>query len=250
MYVGLRDIKRFTLAASDGDIGAIKDFLFDDRSWAVRYMHADTRKWLPMGEKVLISPMSLRRIDSEEEKIHVLLSMQQVKDSPSIDEHQTVSREYEALLSEYFGYGFYWAGQDVWGEYAHPMDLAQSKRPSMKDFEDGDKSTIPRNHLRSIKELQGYNIQAKDDTFGLIYDLILDTDNWVVQYIVVDTHRLLPGGKQVLINPQHIDSINWLEHNVSSHLSAENIEHCPEYKPEFLNTQDYLIKVGKKLTSI
>ena len=84
MHVGLRDIKRFTLAASDGDIGVIKDFLFDDRSWAVRYMHADTHKWLPMDEKVLISPMSLRSIDSEEEKIHVLLSMQQVKDSPSI----------------------------------------------------------------------------------------------------------------------------------------------------------------------
>ena len=70
MLAGLRDIQRFTIAATDGDIGIIKDFLFDDRAWTVRYMYVDTHKWLPLGEKVLISPISLREIDTEDEKIH------------------------------------------------------------------------------------------------------------------------------------------------------------------------------------
>lgn len=82
MFAGLRDIKRFSIAATDGDIGVSKDFLFDDRAWTVRYMCADSHKWMPLGQKVLISPISLRNIDSKEEKINVLLSIQQVKDSP------------------------------------------------------------------------------------------------------------------------------------------------------------------------
>ncbi|MFT6952145.1 MAG: hypothetical protein ACJAUL_003305, partial [Paraglaciecola sp.] len=76
MYVGLRDIKRFTIAATDGDIGVTQDFLFDDRTWTVRYMYVDTNKWLPLGEKVLISPISLHEIDTDEEKVHVDLSIQ------------------------------------------------------------------------------------------------------------------------------------------------------------------------------
>jgi hypothetical protein len=247
MYAGLRDIKRFTIAASDGDIGVSKDFLFDDRAWTVRYMYADSHKWMPMGQKVLISPVSLRNIDSEEEKIHVLLSKQQVKDSPSIDEHTTVSRDYETLMFKYFGYGYYWSGQEVWGAYTHPTALAQQKPPDMEDFKEITDSAEHSNHLRSINELQGYEIKAKDSTFGLIYDLILDTDNWIIPLIVLDTHNLLPGGKKILIAPKHIDSINWLEHNVSSHLSVEEIKRCPEYDPELLNDTAYQNKVSKQL---
>jgi hypothetical protein len=45
------------LGASDGDIGHVKDFYFDDKSWAVRYVVADTGSWLP-GRQVLLSPHS------------------------------------------------------------------------------------------------------------------------------------------------------------------------------------------------
>jgi hypothetical protein len=34
------------LAASDGQIGRVKDFYFDDQNWVVRYLVADTGSWL------------------------------------------------------------------------------------------------------------------------------------------------------------------------------------------------------------
>jgi len=46
------------LGASDGEIGHVKDFYFDDQNWAVRYLVADTGSWMP-GRLVLISPHSL-----------------------------------------------------------------------------------------------------------------------------------------------------------------------------------------------
>ncbi|WP_340680785.1 PRC-barrel domain containing protein [Paraglaciecola sp.] len=250
MYAGLRDIKRFTIAATDGDIGVSKDFLFDDRAWTVRYMYADTNKWLPLGEKVLISPVSLRSIDTEDEKIHVALSKQQVKDSPSIDEHKTVSREYEELYFQYFGYGYYWIGPGAWGEYAHPTELADGPKVPENDTLEKISEDAKANHLRSIDELQGYEISARNGNFGQIYDVILDTNNWEIPLIVIDTHQILPGGKKVLIAPKHIDSINWLEKNVSSHLTVEVIKHCPEYEPELLNDSAYQQKVKQQLLAL
>lgn len=252
MYAGLRDIKRFTIAATDGEIGVSKDFLFDDRAWTVRYMYADTHKWLPLGKKVLISPIALRQIDMEDEKIHVNLTKQQIKDSPPIDEHKPVSRAYEQLFFKYFGYGYYWTGPGAWGEYSHPTALSEvTPAPHIAELEKTDITDSQKdNHLRSIDELQGYEIKAKDESFGQVHDLILDTENWEIALIVIDTHQLLPGGKKVLIAPKHFESINWLEHNISSHLSKDMIKHFPEYDPVLLNDSVYQQQIKEKLAAL
>src|SRR5512142_2106896 len=48
----------YALGAEDGEIGSVEDFLFDDNFWAVRYLVANTARWLP-GRRVLISPVAL-----------------------------------------------------------------------------------------------------------------------------------------------------------------------------------------------
>jgi len=39
-------LKGSSVGATDGDIGSVEDFLFDDKLWTVRYLVADTAKWL------------------------------------------------------------------------------------------------------------------------------------------------------------------------------------------------------------
>jgi len=34
------------LRASDGEISHVRDFYFDDKNWTVRYLVADTGRWL------------------------------------------------------------------------------------------------------------------------------------------------------------------------------------------------------------
>jgi len=55
MLQSIKQIYRNKLGATDGEIGQVNDFYFDDKSWAVRYVVADTGTWLP-GRQVLISP--------------------------------------------------------------------------------------------------------------------------------------------------------------------------------------------------
>jgi hypothetical protein len=54
----VKDLSGSKLGARDGEIGAVKEFYFDDRSWAVRYLVADSGGWLN-NRQVLISPYGL-----------------------------------------------------------------------------------------------------------------------------------------------------------------------------------------------
>jgi hypothetical protein len=61
----LRSIAAVTgdhIHATDGEIGHVEDFLVDDADWSIRCITVDTRNWWP-GERVLISPRSVREID-------------------------------------------------------------------------------------------------------------------------------------------------------------------------------------------
>ena len=80
----LRSIAAITgchIHASDGKIGHVEDFLVNDAGWNIRYIKVDTRNWWP-GERVLISPYSVREIDWLGRLVHVNVSRQEVKNAP------------------------------------------------------------------------------------------------------------------------------------------------------------------------
>ena len=103
MLRSVNEIMNYTLVAKDGEIGRCKDFLFDDQHWTIRYMVADTGKWLP-GRKVLISPLSLEEPEWATRKFPVTLTKEQIEKSPPLDEDAPVSRLYD-----YYGRPKYWA---------------------------------------------------------------------------------------------------------------------------------------------
>ena len=90
----LKQIRGHQLAASDGEIGQVKDFYFDDKTWAIRYLVADTGHWLP-GRQVLLSPYSFGRLDQDGKVLSINLTRKQIENSPSIDTDRPVSRQYE-----------------------------------------------------------------------------------------------------------------------------------------------------------
>ena len=52
MLQSIKQLYGNKLGASDGEIGHVKDFYFDDQNWVVRYLVADTGSWLA-GRQVL-----------------------------------------------------------------------------------------------------------------------------------------------------------------------------------------------------
>ena len=107
MLSNLSELRHYVIEAIDGEIGRCHDFLFDDRHWTIRYMVADTRKWLP-GRKVLISPISLESPDWQGKRFPVKLTREQVKDSPEYNPIAPVDRSYERIVYNYYGIPPYW----------------------------------------------------------------------------------------------------------------------------------------------
>ncbi len=54
MLRSVSDLHGREIRATDGEIGSVDRFLFDDETWTVRYLVVDTGNWLP-GSQVLIS---------------------------------------------------------------------------------------------------------------------------------------------------------------------------------------------------
>src|SRR5271165_2732243 len=112
-------IKGYAIVASDGRLGAVNDFLFDDASWRVRWLVVDTGNWLS-GRKVLLPPSVLGHLDPEGEKFSVRLTMQQIKDSPDIGSDRPVSRQMETNIYDYYGWSPYWdTGLYMGGGYGY-----------------------------------------------------------------------------------------------------------------------------------
>jgi hypothetical protein len=88
------------------------------------------------------------------------------------------------------------------------------------------------NHLRSYKQVKGYNIEASDGNIGHVEDFILEDKTWALRYVVVDTRNWLPGGKKVLLSLNWVKKVNWELSTLFLDISKEQAEHSPEFDPE------------------
>jgi hypothetical protein len=82
----------YHIEATDGEIGHVEDFIVDTYTWAIKYIEANTRNWLP-GKKVLLSPHWIERVSWTDSKIYVDLSRETIKNGPEYVE--PVTREHE-----------------------------------------------------------------------------------------------------------------------------------------------------------
>ncbi len=245
MLINLKQLHKCNIEGTDGNLGSVEDVYFDDRYWTIRYLVVDTNPWMPLSDKVLVSPISLLSYNAQEAEIHASLSKNMIENCPKIEDHEPVSRTFEKSYFDYFGYGYYWMGADTWGEYAHPMDLVDRDMVDQVKDKDGEKPK--ENHMRSADEIDHYSVDASDGMKGQVQDLIWDTKDWTMKYLILDTRDWLPGGKKVFVLPQHCKSLNWENKSISCNLTIEQIKNCPEYDVDKLNDEGYLKTVKTKL---
>ena len=106
-----RDVTGYYLAARDGDIGHVDDFLVDVRAWAIRYLVADTRNWWP-GKKVVLSPEWIKTVSWADSRVYVDLQREEIKAAPEYDPSRPFEREYEDRLFEHHGRRKYWEWEE------------------------------------------------------------------------------------------------------------------------------------------
>lgn len=226
MRQSLKHLYGHPLAASDGEIGHVKDFYFEDQNWTVRYLVADTGSWLP-GRLVLVSPISLGTLRLSGRALNVNLTRRQIEDSPAIDLHKPLSRQYEEEFYRYYNWPFYWNGNATWGMSGAPL-LEQSTAPLPQPPPAGSQPlTEPGDaHLRSAQSVKGYHVQAGDEIVGHLCDFLMDTETWTLPEVVIRTgHRL--SGQEVLIPANKVKRISYSESSVFLALTRAEVEGSP-----------------------
>jgi len=229
----LRNIKNligFTMGASDGEIGKVVEFYFDDETWTIRYLIVKTGGWL-MERKVLISPGALTSPDWKNETFPVKLTKDQIKNSPDIDTDIPVSRQQEMALYTYYEWPY---GDPVGAGFYGQMGMSgmvDSRVPFQDVITAHNNEKQPEDpHLRSTAEVRGYRIHAIDGEIGDVADFIID-EQWKIHFLVIDTGNWFPG-KKVLIAPQWITGVNWGASAVEVDVSIDAVKSSPEYDPD------------------
>ena len=241
MLRSTRDLEHYSIGATDGDIGHVKDFYFDDDAWVVRYLVVDAGSWL-VGRKVLISPISLGEPDWIQRTLPVTITRDQVRNSPDVNTEKPVSRQYENVYLGYYGYPNYWGGASMWGDGMYPYAMAPGylagglTRPEQADEEKAyrtaelDRRRNEDPHLRSCNEVVGYHLHASDGEIGHVEGFLLDDETWAIRYLVVNTSNWWMGHK-VLIAPRWLTAVSWGEQTVSVDLDRDSVKNAPPYVP-------------------
>jgi sporulation protein YlmC with PRC-barrel domain len=233
----LENLRRYTIGATDGEVGQVETVYFDDESWTVRYLVVDTGNWLS-GRKVLISPRCIHGVDRERERVVTNLTREQVETSPDIDTHKPVSRQDEIRYYNHYDYPDYWTGPYRWGFAADPFLLGSyppayggNELPPTVARELAARPTVEEEpHLRSAAEVTGYGIQATDGSLGHVEEFLIDETTWTIRYLIVDPQNWWPGS-HVVISPEWIREVNHSDTKVHVDLTREAVRNAPVYDP-------------------
>jgi hypothetical protein len=239
MLRSMKDLEDYAIRATDGVIGHLKDFYFDDEAWVVRYFIVDTGSWLS-SRKVLISPIAIGDPNWADKELPVSITKEQVENSPPIDTDKPVSRQHEMDYLAHYGYPSYWGAAGLQGGSAslglmvtgyggipvapYAAD-AKEQEADARAYEAQHRDDD--HHLRSCEAVMGYHIKASDGDIGHVQGLLVD-ESWAIRYMIVNTSNWWLG-HQVLIAPQWIKSVSWSEATVSVDLTRQAVKDAPPY---------------------
>jgi hypothetical protein len=216
----IKDLYGSRLSTLDGDIGHARDFYFDDKTWTIRYLAADTGSWLP-GRQVLIAPNAFGKLDRYQNTLHLKLQKRQIENSPSIELHKPVSRQFEVEYHRHYGFPAYWEGATpgVGGFPVETPRFAGKKEP---------RNPLNGTRLLNTRAISGYHIQTAEGTIGHVSGFLIDDRNWAIRQLIVEMGHWY-WGLAILISTGSVERFSYPESKVFVNLTKAEILGTTEY---------------------
>jgi sporulation protein YlmC with PRC-barrel domain len=233
MQHGISSMIGYTIRATDGDLGKVDEFYFDDETWTIRYIVVETGSWLN-GRKVLISLAAFGEAESESGTFSVNLTRDQVRSSPDIDTQRPIYRQHEVELHKH--YQWPWRG-DYGGTFG-TVPLPLSADETLVAQEDSASGRRDDPHLHSTRQVIGYHVHAIDGDVGHVEDFLVDDEDWAIRFLVADTRNWLPG-KKVILSPRWIKRVQWDDSSVHFDLTRESVKNSLEFNSSKPISRDY-----------
>jgi uncharacterized protein YrrD len=208
----LHDLETLTgssVIATDGEMGNVRNFLFDDQSWTIHFLVVDVGSWLTWRAAVL-AISAVEQPDWAKKTFHVHLTKKQVSTSPEVDTEKSVSRQQEIAMKEYLGLPEFW--EDSW--FGHFSSIPAGREYPVR--------TKGNSHLQSAWDLTGYEVWATDCEIGRLEGFIMDDASWHLGYLAVKAGDWLHS-RSLLLPTSLVKSISWADHRVNLHQSQDQI---------------------------
>ncbi len=241
MLFAVSGLEGCQVRASDGDVGVVKDFLFDDETWTIRWVAIDTGHWLP-GRQVFIHPSAIAPLTLPPKpslpmisprptlELTVNLTRNEIEAGPHASEGEPVTSDMEALLYDYYGWDPYW-GATHFGAAVLPN--AEAKIVDDAARRDADAEIPPVdgvNRLHSVVEFKGYYVHALDGDIGHVENVLADDVNWEIRYLVIATRNWWPG-KIVQLAPYAVKDIDWFGERINMNVTRDQVRSAPAWDP-------------------
>ncbi len=243
MMRNLKELLDYTARSTDGEIGTVYDFYFDENAWMVRYLVVKGGDWVD-NRLLLFAPQALGQPDTQEKIYPVSLSSEVIQNSPIIRTDQPVEREDEVRLREYYAWPLDWNPEDPGGlgpgsVAAYPLvELAEQMNQNAP-------ATPPQGVImRSVRHTIGFSIQARDGSVGEVDDFIIEDETWRILYLVASAGSWLHSRK-VLVSPTWVEQVDWDKQTLNVDLKQETIKNSPEYDPSVPLERSYESRLYK-----
>jgi sporulation protein YlmC with PRC-barrel domain len=195
--------KKFGLKVitKDGIVkGKIYDFCFDDQSWVIRYLVVSTGCF-PWAPKILIAPDYYSiSVHVSASKFSVNLSEKEIESSKEIEDDKPVYLQHKKnyYLPEP-------CGHPETGMFCNPILLA-----NISDSKTNADDKKFNKHLRSVREIIGYEAYGLNGKIGKVKDFMADNDLKTITNILVSFKSFFSD--MGLIFPlQQVEKISWEE---------------------------------------
>ncbi len=205
----LKDLLGARVHATDGEIGTVRNFLFDDQSWTLRYLVVDVGHFLNRQE-VVLSISAVEQPDWANRSFQVNYTKEQVRKSPDVDTEKPVTRQQEIAMEEYYHWLAYW------------IDSGLGTGSTLPPGSDYPVNTEEDPHLRSALDVTGYEVWATDGKVGDLHGFVMDEISWHLGYLDVKSGDWLRS-RSVLIPTRCVKSVSWASRRVDLQHTREGI---------------------------
>jgi len=171
----------------------------------------------------------------------VNLTLKQIENSPAIEEHQPVSRQYEEAYYRYYGWPAYWNGDGMRGASGIPMVPPPHLVPIEEENRGGRTVDGDDPHLRSTKSVTGYQIQTHEGAIGHVTDFMIDDKSWAIRHLIVEAGPWFER-KEIAVLPIHVERISYEESTVFVNVTKESIQEATDWQkpqPVYLETRNF-----------
>lgn len=192
--------------ATDGEIGSVRSFLFDDQSWKVGYLVVSAGNWLKLRD-VVVPITALDKPDFTSKTCCAHLTREQVRKSPDMDAEKPFSCRKQMAMLDSSGAPATWVDP----EYNLSSIPAERQCPAL---------TVKNFYLRNTTHMLGYHVRAIRGEMGIVQGLVMDDTTWRLSYLDVKEDCW----HKSLVSTRWVESVSWAKLQINLHRTrADNI---------------------------